>query len=195
MNLLEWNWVRICTICCHPFVIFLVTVILIQRYFSICKSGNLWNVFSLRKCVILSESRHTRFTLKELIVNIILIVEVYLRRYFHYCNTITSYLTKKKYLWKNSGNPSLQRYSVVRSSKLFFMPLWIFLNYCWTKSLENYINEKAINFYKIIMHIRAQVVKKGRRRKKNNKRNFDNFSKNDMILHEFKYDFKNKNFL
>ena len=45
------------------------------------------------------------------------------------------------------------------------------------------------------MHIRAQVVKKGRRRKKNSKRNFDNFSKNDMILREFKYYFKNKNFL
>ena len=45
------------------------------------------------------------------------------------------------------------------------------------------------------MHIRAQVVKNGRRRKKNSKRNFDNFSKNDMILREFKYYFKNKNFL
>ena len=45
------------------------------------------------------------------------------------------------------------------------------------------------------MHIRAQVVKKGRRLKRNSERNFDNFSENDMILHEFKYDFKNKNFL
>ena len=45
------------------------------------------------------------------------------------------------------------------------------------------------------MHIRVQVVKKGRRRKRNSERNFDNLSENDMILHEFKYDFKNKNFL
>ena len=45
------------------------------------------------------------------------------------------------------------------------------------------------------MHIRAQVVKKGRRRKRNSERNFDNFSENDMILCEFKYEFKNKNFL
>ena len=77
------------------------------------------------------------------------------------------------------------------------MPLWfvIFLNYCWTKSLGNYISDKSINFYKIIMHIRAQVVKKGRRLKRNSERNFDNFSENDMILLEFKYDFKNKNFL
>ena len=45
------------------------------------------------------------------------------------------------------------------------------------------------------MHIRAQVVKKGRRRKRNSERNFDNFSENDMILREFKYDLKNKNFL
>ena len=45
------------------------------------------------------------------------------------------------------------------------------------------------------MHIKAQIVKKRRRRKRNSERNFDNFSENDMILHEFKYDFKNKNFL
>ena len=45
------------------------------------------------------------------------------------------------------------------------------------------------------MHIKAQIVKKRRRRKRNSERNFDNFSENDMILLEFKYDFKNKNFL
>ena len=45
------------------------------------------------------------------------------------------------------------------------------------------------------MHIRAQVVKKGRRRKRNIETNFNNFSEIDMILREFKYDFKNKNFL
>ena len=44
------------------------------------------------------------------------------------------------------------------------------------------------------MHIRAHVVKKGRRRKRNSERNFDSFSENDMILREFKYDFKNKIF-
>ena len=44
------------------------------------------------------------------------------------------------------------------------------------------------------MHIRAQVVKIGRRRKRNGERNFDNFFGNDMILREFKYDFKNENF-
>ena len=44
------------------------------------------------------------------------------------------------------------------------------------------------------MHIRVQVVKKGRKRNRNSERNFDNISENDMILHEFKYDFKNKNF-
>ena len=43
------------------------------------------------------------------------------------------------------------------------------------------------------MHIRVQVVKKGRRRKRNTERNFDNFPENDMILREFKYDFKSKN--
>ena len=63
------------------------------------------------------------------------------------------------------------------------------------KSYGNYINEKSINFYKLIMHIRAQVVKKGRRRKRNIETNFNNFSEIDMILREFKYDFKNKNFL
>ena len=36
------------------------------------------------------------------------------------------------------------------------------------------------------MHIRVQVVKRGRRRKRNTERNFDNFPKNDMILREFK---------
>ena len=45
------------------------------------------------------------------------------------------------------------------------------------------------------MHIRAQVVKKGRRRKRNIETNFNNFSEIDIILREFKYDFKNKNFL
>ena len=45
------------------------------------------------------------------------------------------------------------------------------------------------------MHIKAQIVKKRRRRIRNSERNFDNFSENDMILLEFKYDFKNKNFL
>ena len=45
------------------------------------------------------------------------------------------------------------------------------------------------------MHIRGQAVKKGRRRKRNSVRNFDNFSENDIILREFNYDFKNKNFL
>ena len=45
------------------------------------------------------------------------------------------------------------------------------------------------------MHIRGQAVKKGRRRKRNCVRNFDNFSENDIILREFNYDFKNKNFL
>ena len=45
------------------------------------------------------------------------------------------------------------------------------------------------------MHIRAQVVKKGRRKKRNSERIFDNFSENDMVCGEFKYDFKNKNFL
>ena len=75
LNLLEWNWVKICTICCDPFVIFLVTVIVIQRSFSISKSANLWNVFCLRKCFFLSESSLTFFTLKELLANI-LIVEV-----------------------------------------------------------------------------------------------------------------------
>ena len=53
LNLLEWNWVRICTICCHTFAFFfLFTVIVTQRPFSICKSTNLWNVFSFRKCFI-----------------------------------------------------------------------------------------------------------------------------------------------
>ena len=46
----------------------------------------------------------------------------------------------------------------------------------------------------IIMHIRGQVVKNGRKKKRNTERKFDNFSKSDMILHEAKYDFKNKNF-
>ena len=45
------------------------------------------------------------------------------------------------------------------------------------------------------MHIKTQVVKKGRRRKRNSERIFDNFSENDMVFGEFKYDFKNKNFL
>ena len=45
------------------------------------------------------------------------------------------------------------------------------------------------------MYIKGQVVNKGRRRKRNTERNLDNFSENDMILREFKYDFKNKNFL
>ena len=45
------------------------------------------------------------------------------------------------------------------------------------------------------MYIRGQVVNKGRRRKRNTERNLDYFSENDMILREFKYDFKNKNFL
>ena len=43
------------------------------------------------------------------------------------------------------------------------------------------------------MHIMAQVLKKWRRRKRISEINFDNFSENDMILCEFKYDFKNKN--
>ena len=42
----------------------------------------------------------------------------------------------------------------------------------------------------MIIHIRAQVVKKGRKR--NSERNFDSFSENNMIFREFKYDFKNK---
>ena len=45
------------------------------------------------------------------------------------------------------------------------------------------------------MRKRAQVVKKGRRRKRNGERNLDNFFENDMILREFKYGFKNKKFL
>ena len=44
----------------------------------------------------------------------------------------------------------------------------------------------------IIMHIRGQVVKNGRKRKRNTERKFDNFSKSDMILHEAKNDIKNK---
>ena len=77
------------------------------------------------------------------------------------------------------------------------MPLWsvMFLNYCWAKSQANYISEKSINSYKVIMHIRGQAVKKGRRRKRNSVRNFDSFSENDIILREFNYDFKNKNVL
>ena len=45
----------------------------------------------------------------------------------------------------------------------------------------------------MIIHIRVQVVKKGGKR--NSKRNFNIFSENNMILREFKYDFKNKKIL
>ena len=50
-------------------------------------------------------------------------------------------------------------------------------------------------FIKLVEKEREKrVVKKGRRRKRNSERNFDNFFENNMILRELKYDFKNKKF-
>ena len=51
-------------------------------------------------------------------------------------------------------------------------------------------------FIKLVEKEREKrVVKKGKRRKRNSERNFDNFSENNMILRELKHDFKNKNLL